>query len=142
MIGTIIVCGVLVSCALILYIWYFLSGGLKILDNFDTIVFIGGSIIVAIILCGTILLTTFLYSNLKIKELTVYENGNIELTATNIFGDNKTENLSFSEYSVEKDTENSCDFGKTSKIKLTQYYYEKYKIALKNKKTVTMKINE
>ena len=75
-----------------------------------------------------------------IKELTVYQNGNIEVVGTNMFGSSKTERYSFSEYSITESDKNTCCMMREGTIKLTKTYYEQYKDTLKTEKSVNIKI--
>ena len=95
-------------------------------------------VIIFILLGGTF----YLNANTTIKELTVYQNGNIEVIGKNGFGDVKTRKCSFSEYKVKKSNKNSCFMYDGAEVKLTPKYYEQYKNIIKTEKSINIKINE
>lgn len=95
-------------------------------------------VIIFILLGGTF----YLNVNTTIEELTVYQNGNIEVIGKNGFGDVKTERYSFSEYKVKKGNNNSCFMYDGAEVKLTPKYYEQYKGIIKTEKSMNIKINE
>lgn len=84
----------------------------------------------------------YLNANTTIEELTVYQNGNIEVIGKNGFGDVKTERYSFSEYKVKKGNKNSCFMYDGVEVKLTPKYYEQYKGIIKTEKSTNIKIKE
>ncbi|MCT7397806.1 hypothetical protein N5B56_01725 [Eubacterium sp. LFL-14] len=94
------------------------------------------NIILSLIISG-LLLTP----NITIKEMTLYQNGNIEIKGTNYFGSNDTRKFSFSDYKVVESDDNIC-IGFKDKIELTVEYYEQYEDALKNEKSITIKIKK
>lgn len=77
-----------------------------------------------------------------IKELTVYQNGNIEIVDKNcLFGDTSTKRLSFTEYTVCEGDENKY-VNSNNTIKLTPKYYKQYKDALKTEESMSIRIKD
>ena len=84
---------------------------------------------------------SYLNNTVSINKLTVYQNGNIEITGKNSFGDSKTEKYSFSEYKVKQSDANTCYMDEEScEIKLTTEYYEQYKETVNTEKSVSIDI--
>ena len=84
---------------------------------------------------------SYLYTTFTLKEMTVYQNGSIELEGRNYFGDNNIRKFSFTGYKVVKGSSNTYSgFEKT--IKLTDEYYARYEDTLKSEKSTTIKFEE
>lgn len=105
-------------------------------------------ILIILLMCILVIIFIFLdgalylNANTTIEELTVYQNGNIEVIGKNGFGDVKTERYSFSEYEVKKSNKNSCFMYDGTEVKLRPKYYEQYKNIIKTEKSINIKINE
>lgn len=81
-------------------------------------------------------------NTVTIDKLTVCQNGNIEITGKNSFGDIKTERCSFSEYKVKKSNKNVCFMYDGAEVELTPKYYEQYKNTINTEKSINIKIDE
>lgn len=103
--------------------------------------FIKGILCCAIISIILYIGASYLYTTFTLKEMSVYQNGNIELEGRNYFGDNVTCRLLFPQYIVVKDSTNTYS-GFEHKIKLTPEYYKQYKDFLKTEKSITIKIEK
>lgn len=107
-------------------------------DNYDHCKLKMCILIIILILFGGAM---YLNADTTIKELTVYQNENIEVKTKNGFGDIKTERYSFSEYKVKKSNKNSCFMYDKAKIELTPKYYEQYRKSIEKEKTIHIKID-
>lgn len=85
----------------------------------------------------------YLYFHSDVKELTVYKNGNIEITGKNGFGELRYEKYEFSKYKVKKSDTNVCDMdSSTCTIQLTPKYYEQYEKTINAEKSVNISIKD
>ena len=100
--------------------------------------------IIGLYLIGIVILITCanLYTHSDIKELTVYQNRDIEIVGKNGFGDVRNEKYIFSEYDVkESNTNVFVPNVKHCEIKLAPKYYEQYRKNIEKEKTIHIKID-
>lgn len=83
-------------------------------------------------------------SKMNIDTMTVYNAGNIEVSGkTCLFKKQDNERFSFSDYEVEKGSENACEgCGEVITITLTDKYYKQYIKTIENQESLTIKIKK